>query len=311
MRFERIRSALAETTHDVAVVALDGSGRELLASGDVDRPFFYRSAIKPFQALAARRHGLELPLEHLAITCASHGGYPAHVAIVETILSDHGWDAHRLRCPPAWPLNPIARDRVVADGVLRPRPLFHNCSGKHAGWLAACATADLEPDRYLDAAHPLQLTVLDTVADFTGSDPDPVGVDGCGAPTLRGTVRTLAEGFRRLTTDAELGPISEAMTAYGSLVADNLRPDGRFAVTWGGPCKVGAEGVFAASRGGLAIAAKSADGSSDVAVAAVTEAVRRLGALDGAALDWLDDVAHPPVLGGGEPVGRLVLAETP
>ena len=74
MRFARVRSGLIETTHAASTVAVDAGGHVLYSSGDVDRPLFYRSAIKPFQALAARRTGLDLPPEHLAITCASHSG---------------------------------------------------------------------------------------------------------------------------------------------------------------------------------------------------------------------------------------------
>lgn len=308
MRFQRVRSGLAETTHDVAVIALDAGGHELLASGDVERPFFYRSAVKPFQALASLRHGLDVPAEHLAITCSSHSGYPVHLQIVEAILAAHGLDGSHLACPPSWPLGQPARDALFAAGYRRPEPLFHNCSGKHAGWLAASAVAGFPTDGYLDIDHPIQQTVRSTVAEFTGSDPEPVGVDGCGAPTLVGTVRSLARGFARLTTDPEIRPIADAMTAYGALVADNVRPDGRFGIAWGGPSKTGAEGIFAASRNGLAIAAKAAGGDSAIAAAAVVEAARRLGALDHGALTRLDDIAHPAVLGGGRPVGRLELA---
>ena len=310
MRFERVRSGLAETTHDVAVIAIDADGQELLVSGDVDRPLFHRSAIKPFQALAARRLGLDLPPEHLAITCASHGGYPAHLAMVEDILVRHDLDTGYLQTPAAWPLAPGARDAAIADGYRRPRPVFHNCSGKHAGWLASCVVAGLDTSTYRQPDHPLQRSALAIVADVCGIDPTPIGVDGCGAPTLRGNVRSLARGFSTLTTDAEMRPIADAMTAYGALVADNVRGDGRFGLSWGGPSKAGAEGVFAASRHGTAIVAKSWDGSSDIAVAAVLEAAVRLGLLPRGTAAWLDDVRHPPVLGGGDVVGRLELAGT-
>jgi L-asparaginase II len=308
VRFERVRSGLAETSHDVAAVALDAHGHELFTAGDVARPIFHRSAIKPFQALAARRFGLDLPPEHLAITCASHGGYPVHVAIVEDILRRRGLDSGSLRTPPDWPLAPGARVAAIAAGYRAPRPVFHNCSGKHAGWLAACAVAGLDPSTYTDADHPIQRSALAIVADMCGIDPTPVGIDGCGAPTLRGHVRSLARGFSALTTDPDMVPIAEAMTAYGALVADNVRGDGRFGLNWGGPSKAGAEGIFAASLHGIAIVAKSWDGSSDVAVAAVIEVADRIGLLPRGTAAWLDDVRHPPVRGGGEVVGRLELA---
>lgn len=311
MRFQRVRSGLAETIHDAAVVAIDSNGSVVMASGDVDRPVFYRSAIKPFQALAVRRFGVDLPAEHLAVTCSSHGGYPAHLTIVHTILDRHGFTTADLRTPPAWPLSPRARDVVVARGYLRPLPEFHNCSGKHAGFLAACSVAGLDAASYDEPDHPLQRSIAGIVSEFAGTGIDPVGVDGCGTPTLRGTVTALGRAFSRLTTDPELTPIAGAMATYGALVADNVRGDGRFAVNWGGPAKIGAEGLFATSLHGVGIAAKAADGNAAVAVAAVIEAADRLGMLPSGTRAWLDDVRHEPVLGGGVHVGRLELVDAP
>jgi L-asparaginase II len=145
---------------------------------------------------------------------------------------------------------------------------------------------------------------------MTGEDPEPTGVDGCGAPTLRGSIIGLAKAFSRLTTDPEMEPISTAMTRFGSLVADNLRADGRVAANFGGPSKVGAEGLFVLSTHSLAIAAKSHDGNGDFAVAAVLEAASRLGLLPSATEPWLDDVRHPPVFGAGRIVGRLAVVGT-
>jgi L-asparaginase II len=303
MRFARIRSGLEESSHEVSVVAAEASGTVLFRSGDTDAPLFYRSAIKPFQALAAARFGLELPPEHLALTCASHGGFPVHLAIVDRILSDHDFAQNDLLCPPDRPLAPRARWLQIQRGHPGEERRFHNCSGKHAGWLAACAVADLPTGTYTEHDHPLQRAIVEIVRDMTGEDPEPTGVDGCGAPTLRGSIIGLAKAFSRLTTDPEMEPISTAMTRFGSLVADNLRADGRVAANFGGPSKVGAEGLFVLSTHSLAIAAKSHDGNGDFAVAAVLEAASRLGLLPSATEPWLDDVRHPPVFGAGRIVG--------
>lgn len=300
---------MAETIHHVDVVAVAATGAELFSSGATDRPFFYRSAIKPFQAVAGRRLGLELPGERLALACASHGGYPVHIAIVEEILQRHGMGTDQLKCPAAWPLAPGARDGVVAGGHRAPRPVYHPCSGKHSGWLAACRVGGLDPSSYLDPEHPLQAMIVDIVHEVTGCDPAPIGMDGCGGPTMRGDVRSLARAYSRLTSDAEMRPIADAMTAYGALVADNVRCEGRVGSAWGGPVKGGAEGVFAASRHGAAIVAKSWDGGMDIAVAAVLEVADRIGMLPGDAAEWLDECRRPPVLGGGHVVGHLTLVD--
>ena len=302
-----MRSDLAETLHDIDVAAIEGDGTIHLTSGEPDRPCYLRSTAKPFQALAARRVGLELPAEHLAVTCASHGGYPVHLAIVREILQRHGRTTTDLRTPADWPLAERARDALIARGHRHPRPEFHTCSGQHAGFLAACTVADLDPTTYCDVEHPLQKSTLAIVAEVSGVDPTPTGVDGCGYPTLRGSVSGIARAYGRLARDAELAPIARAMTAYPALVADNSRPDGRFAVTWGAPSKAGAGGAFVACFAGMGIAAKSTDGDTDIAVAAVLETAERLGALPRGTAAWLADVRRPTVVGGGSPVGHLEL----
>lgn len=309
MRFASVRSGLRETSHEVAAVAVDADGTVLFSSGDVDRPLFYRSAIKPFQALPGRRYGLELPDEHLALACASHNGYPVHLAIVEAILGDHGLDGSYLQCPVDRPGTPEAERLQVALGRFEKQRIYHNCSGKHAGWLAACVAAGYDPATYLNPQHPLQKEIHTVIGDLTRIDPSPVGVDGCGAPTLRGTIVGLARAFSTLTTDPELAPIANAMARFKPLTLDNIDGLGRLGANWGGPAKGGAEGLFAMSRHGASIATKSADGSSTIAVAAAIEVADRIGALPRGTAEWLEDVRHPPVLGGGLQQGSLELVD--
>lgn len=309
MRLARVRSGLPESFDEVAVVAVDADDNTLFSSGSVDQQIFYRSAIKPIQAVAARRLGLELPQEHLAVSCASHGGYPVHLAIVGQILADYGNTTSDLLCAHGRPLSPDADRYHASRGHTAPQRLFHNCSGKHAGWLAACTLADLDRRTYLDPHHPLQVSILETMREYSGADPRPVGVDGCGAPTLRGTVRSLAVAFARLTMHPEAEPVVSAMTAYGALVADNIRPDGRLALTWGGPVKVGAEGSIAFARHGLAFAAKSESGNQEMAVAAALHAAKIVGILDDPMASGLSDEISPPVIGADRQVGRTIVVE--
>jgi L-asparaginase II len=309
MRFGRVRSGLVESVEDVSVIATDGDGTVVFQSGDPDSPLYYRSAVKPFQAQAAARVGLSLPDEHLAVTCASHGGFPVHLGIVAKILTDHGLTTCDLQCTPGRPLAPAAHDLQLELGAPGMERIFYNCSGKHAGWLAACTVAGWDTATYLDPGHPLQVSIVGIIHDLTGIDPEPLGVDGCGAPTLRGSLRGLASAFARLGTDPELTPIARAMTRFGALVADNVRPDGRTGLWWGGPQKVGAEGLFAMTRSGFSIAAKSHSGRAEIAVAAALVAAERVDALSPAMRAALADQIQPPVLGGGRIVGKLELIQ--
>jgi len=306
LRFLATRTGLVESTYDVTVFATDGTGTELYRSGDPDRPLFYRSAVKPFQATAAIEAGLRLPPEHLALACASHGGWPIHLATVRAILRGVGLDETALQCPPSWPLAPGARDIQLARGVHTPQRIFHNCSGKHAGMLGACVAQGWPIASYLDPEHPLQRRIRDVVADATGIRPEPVGIDGCGAPTLRGSVRGLARAFSALSSSPRCRPAADAVSRFPSLVADNIRPDGVLARWWGGPIKVGAEGQIGIGRHGIGIAAKADAGRSDVAVAAVIGAADALGLVSDVMREALTSEIAPPLLGGGRPVGAIV-----
>jgi L-asparaginase II len=221
------------------------------------------------------------------------------------MLHDAGLDEHALQCPAVWPLSPGARDLQHRRGIDFERRIFHNCSGKHAAMLAACVARGWPIDSYLSADHPLQREIIEVVAEATGIRPEPVGVDGCGAPTLRGSVRGLATAFAQLSSNPRYERATRAVSRFPSLVADNERPDGRLGRWWGGPVKVGAQGQIGIGRHGVGIAAKARAGASEVAVAAVIAAADDLGLLPDAMRSGLAEAAEPPVMGGGVPVGNV------
>jgi len=300
-----VRSGLVESTHPWSGVVVDASGKTHHAWGDPSRPLYYRSAVKAIQATVSQECGAALPPEHLALACASHSGSDAHVAIVRSILAGGGLDETALRCPPDLPLGSAERRRAVA-AARTPRPVFHNCSGKHAGFLRACVASGWPLESYTSPDHPLQRRVSELTYELTGIDGRPPGIDGCGAPTLRGSLEGLALAFARITADDRFTEVRTAMTRYPALTSGNERPDGRLAMWWDGPVKGGAEGVLALSRHGTGIAVKSHGGSIDVAVQAAIEIVTRLGMLPPPALAALEPLHRRPVLGGGAVVGEIV-----
>lgn len=307
MQFTIVRSGLGESTHDVDVCAMDGAGAELLASGDPDRPMFYRSTVKPFQATAALEAGVAVPPEHLAVMCASHSGWPVHLTIVGMILESCGLDERALQTPAAWPISKGAEDLLQRRGAAAPRPIFDNCSGKHAGMLAGCVAAGWPTESYRDPRHPLQARILAMITEVTGVEGAPAGIDGCGAPVARGTVRGLARGFSALTIDDRFAGVADAMSRFPGLVADNERPDGALGRWWGGPVKAGAEGAIGLSRHGVGIAAKALSGSAAAATAAAVVTADQLGLVSDAMREALNPVTEPVILGGGRPVGAMTI----
>ncbi len=308
MRFATVRSGEVESTHEVSVVAVDGDHKVIDSSGD-DITFFYRSAIKPFQATISLEAGADLSDEQTAIACSSHGGLPAHQALVEANLAGAGLTEDALQCPRAWPRDAEGKELMLIAGNHQPTRVANNCSGKHSAWLAGCVASGFPTETYLDPDHPLQQRVLALVKEVTGVDPNPIGVDGCGAPTLRGDLAGLARSFSLLSTEPRFARPASAMSRFPALVSSNNLNEGKFAGWWGGPVKGGAQGLIAAGRHGFGIAAKSHEGNVEIAIAAIVGVIQRLGLLSQAAAEALVDVARIPVLGGGRQVGTIEIVE--
>lgn len=305
MQLATIRSGEVESTHEVSVVITDESGKVIEASGNKDIRFFYRSAIKPFQATVSLEAGADLTQEQTAIVCSSHGGFPAHQELVKSNLTGAGLTVAALQCPPVWPRDPLAKELMLLGGHDKPTRLFNNCSGKHSAWLASCVTQGWPTDTYLDPDHPMQKRVAQFVAEVTGVAPDPIGVDGCGAPTPRGDLTGLARAFGLLSIEPRMERAATAMRRFPALLSSNNLNEGRFAAWWSGPVKGGAQGLIAAGRHGIGIAAKSHEGNVEIAIAAMMGLIQRMGMLSQAAIDDLVDVAKIPVLGGGLQVGTI------
>lgn len=300
-----VRSGLVESLHRGSAVAVDSDGNVLFELGEPDRPIFYRSAVKPLQAMVAIRCGVDLSPEEIAVICSSHSGFPIHVALVRRILTGAGLTDAALQTPPDWPLGSAAANALRLAGHTRKRRIWHNCSGKHAGWLAASRAQGWDHRRYLATNSQLQQMVLDLVHDATKVDPTPTGIDGCGAPTLRGTVRGLATAFARISTDPEFAPTAEPLNRFPSLVASSDRGDGKLGAWWDGPLKVGAQGLIGAGRHGIGLAVRSESGSSQIAVVGMIAVMLHLRLLSAAAIDALTAEAAPDVLGGGRLVGNI------
>jgi L-asparaginase II len=225
----RVRSGLEETFHEGAVAVSKSDGSVVAFSGDIDRPFFLRSSAKPFQAFVSQSSGAELQPVELAMASASHRGFPVHVALVESMLAKVGLGESHLQCPFAWPLGEEARYQVI---VPRKRRIWSDCSGKHAGLLRACVGSGWPVESYLQPDHPLQKRIIEFVSEIGDYPAEPVGVDGCGAPVMRTTVRAMSLMFARLATDPRLAEVFSVMHRYPALVAANGEVDASIATVW-------------------------------------------------------------------------------
>jgi L-asparaginase II len=312
-----IRSGFVESVHHGSVVALgpkgsggpdgpDGpDGSTLLALGDVAGPVFPRSSLKPIQALAMVRAGLDLDGELLALASASHSGEPFHLEGVLRILAGAGLGEQDLQNTPGLPYDESARKAWVAAGRVAT-PLAQGCSGKHSAMLATCVAAGWPTATYRDPQHPLQQLIAQTLADVSGESVAATGIDGCGAPVMAVSLTGLARAFSRLAaapegTDEER--VAAAIRAYPEWLGGTRRDV--TSLIRGVPgliAKDGAEGVYVVGLAdGRAVALKIADGGQRARPVVMAAALRRLGIV----ADVLDELAHAPVLGHGQQVGSI------
>jgi L-asparaginase II len=279
---EVTRGGLVESLHRGAVAAVTPDGRLVTSVGGVDRVCFLRSAAKPHQVLpfvasgGADRVGVNEA--EIALMAGSHGGETCHTEAVERILARVGLTMDALGCGAHAPYNENAR-RALAGS--EPCALHNNCSGKHAGMLAAAVSAGHPTAGYLDPDHPVQRAILAAVSRFSDVPQGEigVGVDGCSAPIFALPIRAQALMFARLVNPPEaLGAddaaaahrIAKAMVTHPEMVAategridtDLMRAaEGRLVA------KAGAEGVYALGifpcreyPDGLGVALKIEDG---------------------------------------------------
>jgi L-asparaginase II len=300
-----VRSGFVESVHHGSAVAIDPDGDVVRAVGSPQAPIFPRSSNKPLQAVAMLRAGLPLDGHLLALACASHSGERYHLDGVLRLLRAVGLDETALLNTPSFPLD--EDERLVWQATHRPpSSLAQNCSGKHAAMLATCVVNGWPIEDYLDLDHPLQRAISETVADLAGEPVTAIGVDGCGAPAHALTPLGLAVAFARVaaaSADSPEGRVADAIRSHPEWVGGTGRDVTR--LIRGVPglvAKDGAEGVYAAALpDGRAAAVKIADGGERPRTAVLATLLHRLGV----EADVLDALVHVPVLGHGEPVGRV------
>lgn len=324
---ELTRGDMVESGHRGAAAVVAADGHVVAAWGDVTRPVYPRSAVKPLQALALIETGaadaFAVGEAEIALACASHNGERTHVEAVAAWLGRMGLGDSDLECGPHAPLGPAARAGLIRSGAPFGR-LHNNCSGKHAAMLATARHMGEPTAGYIQPGHPVQRRVRALLAEMggTGLDDAPAGTDGCGIPTLGMPLLAIARAMARLVSPDSLAParaaaarrVIAAMTAHPHMVAGRDRFCTRVLAAGGGGVlvKTGAEGVYAAALpgAGLGIALKIDDGAVRAAEAAIAALLPRFGALDGRVREVLAGYSHAVQRNwGGTETGVLRPAE--
>ncbi|PNI08923.1 asparaginase [Arthrobacter sp. AFG7.2] len=302
------RDGLVESVHYGSAVALDADGTTVAAAGDPLAPFYPRSSLKPLQAVAMVRAGLELPADLLALAAASHSGGAKHRQGALRILEQHSLSVSDFDNSRDLPYGAAEREGWLRNGG-RSTQLTQNCSGKHAAMAATCAINGWPVKGYLDPSHPLQQLVATTVIELTGEEPLALSTDGCGTPLFSLTLPGMARAFGVIARSAadDDGSAEAAVGLAMQQHPDMVAGEGRdvtelMRLLPGSVAKDGFEGVqLVGLPDGSAVAVKISDGGDRARMPATVKLLAALG-VDTAPLAG---IATAPVLGGGQQVGLL------
>lgn len=273
------RGWVAESHHRGRVSVVRKDGRILLALGDMGVPTLPRSAVKPFQAIAMLRGGLDLENQLLALAAASHLGQSIHTEGALRILELSGLGTSDFQHTADFPGDPASLGAWLASGRGK-EALAHNCSGKHAAMLRTCLIAGWPTDGYRDPLHPLQRLIRATIEEYCGVIGEPV-VDGCTAPAFVTTLPGLARGFACWAAELD-GPgkrLADAFRRYPEYTSSTTHPVVRLMQQVPGAVgKVGAEGILVVGLPeGIGVAVKISDGAGRGRFEVMDAILTRLG----------------------------------
>jgi len=272
-----MRGSNIESIHRVHAVVTDKKGRVLMCAGNPEYKSFIRSALKPFQAIPFVSSGASSKINNnsksIAIACGSHSGSKIHSREAFKILWEYDIDIDNLKCPKS-----------------RTSPLEHNCSGKHAAFLATCKKLNWPIENYLKGDHPLQKEIFRIISELLEIPLSEINAerDDCGAPTLYLKLIEMSKLYSLLSSSesAELEQITRAITTNPIMISDNNKFDTEIIKASHGQVigKGGAEGIQCLCKvnEGIGLALKVEDGSRRAKHAVSLHLLKQL--------EWISDL---------------------
>lgn len=293
---EVTRNETVESQHFGTAVVCDIDGTIIESWGDIEKLIFPRSALKPMLAIHLIESGASekfaLGDAELSLACSSHQGEQMHQNLVESWLKRLGLTEDNLACGPVLPEDTERTHQLLAAGQHGSR-IFHNCSGKHTGFLTTALHLGMSLENYHLLEHPLQQLSLDILSDLADVDlrQYPMGIDGCGLPAPTMPLLKLAHAMARFAKPIDLSDhrakaiyrLHKAIrneplyiAGHGTLVSaiNDIKKGAVLA-------KTGAEGIITASlpEKGWGIAVKIADGSARARSVSLLAILEHMGEL--------------------------------
>lgn len=309
---EEYRNDILENVHMGVICGINAEGDVLYSVGDENHLTFLRSAAKPFQAIPVIQYGVddkfELTSREAALFAASQRGEDYHIEALESIIQKTGIVEEQFYCCPTYPLN----EKPKADYHRKngeQRKLYHNCSGKHSGFIALAKVLGHDIDGYWELEHPVQQLSLVAMADMANYPKEDIGIgiDGCGFPVYAMPLKHIAQAFLKLACPdliqqtemrEAVVKITGYMNAHPEMIASH---DFICSVLLADPnivAKGGAKGVygFALKKERMSFALKVMDGSELVWPIIVASILEQIGYENRETIERLYELAPKEII---------------
>lgn len=318
------RGGLLENVHTAMVHAVDENRRTIMNKGDDGRHIFYRSAMKPIQAIPAFLHDVPesngLTTEETALLTASQRGEAYHQEALERLMIKLKVREAELVCGASYPLNDEPKQRYIE--AKRPkRKLLHNCAGKHLGMIAAAINAGDDRGGYHKPDHPVQQKILELTGILAELDKAHIktGEDGCGLPVHAVPLKNMAVSYLKFVkpemiespdTAKAVFQIAKIMNKHPNIIGSHnficsvLLNDNNIVA------KGGAQGVycFALKKERISFALKVVTGSEHVWPLMIAELLKQVAYSNNDTIQRLEQLRPPVILNdGGDKVGESVV----
>lgn len=309
---EEYRAGVLENTHQGLLCIVDEHKNTVYSKGDAGEPIFYRSAMKPIQAIPVFKSGViqkyGLTLKEAALFTASQRGEIYHQENLESLLAKLDLPEEALVCGKSYPLNEEPKINYIC-GKKPKRKLLHNCAGKHLGFLAYAREKNYPLSGYENLDHPIQQEILQYVAELSEVPVKQIvsAVDGCGVPVHAVPLKNMAISYLKFAkpdlldndqTANAIVDISRVMNSHPEIVASHdfictaLLKDQNIVA------KGGAQGVYclALKEEKLSIALKVLSGTELLWPLLVAEALVKIGYKNQETIDRLLEIRAKEIL---------------
>ncbi|MED3689935.1 asparaginase [Peribacillus butanolivorans] len=232
---EEFRNHQLENVHQGVICIVNENKEVIYQKGDSNQPIFYRSAMKPIQAIPVFTTDIinkyNLTDEEAALFMASQRGEKYHqealIRVKEKldIVEDH------LVCASSYPLNEAPKMEYILAKKPKRR-LLHNCAGKHLGFVGYTKVKGLSQEGYERPDNPLQKKVLHYLSELSEVPINEIklGTDGCGVPVHAVPLKNMAISYLKfvrpeliedqVARDAVIH-IGEIMNAHPNIIASH------------------------------------------------------------------------------------------